>query len=99
MSSELQRYVSGNVRPARQDRGLVGQAKVVSDDVRLRAFKVEGALALAGHIMEGVVGLDNRRRAMAQNDPITTALLADIQARALLQVQKIQAGLFEDWDL
>jgi hypothetical protein len=56
--------------------------------VRIKSFQADGALALAGHIMEGILGLDNRRRMLAQDDPITNALLADIQAQAMFHGQE-----------
>lgn len=99
MSGELQRYASGNARPARMDRTVARQAKGVYDEVRIKSFQADGALALAGHIMEGILGLDNRRRTLAQDDPITNALLADIQAQAMFQVKKIQAQLFDEWNM
>jgi hypothetical protein len=97
MSGELMRYVSGDVRPARVDRELVRQAKAVHDQVRLASFQADGAVALAGHLMEGMVGLDEHRRALAKDDPITNALLADIEQQAILSVKKIQANLYNGW--
>jgi len=99
MSGELQRYASGNAQPARVDRAVARQARTVYDEVRIKSFQADGALALAGHIMEGVVGLDARRQALSQGDPITNALLADIQTQAMFQVRKIQAQLFDDWNM
>ncbi len=99
MSGELQRYAAGNVRPARMDRAVAREAKAVYDEVRIKAFQADGALALAGHIMEGILGLDQKRRTLAQDDPVTNALLADIQSQAMYQVKKIQANLFDDWNM
>jgi len=99
MSGELMEYMNGNRRVARVDREVVGRAKAVHDEVRLAAFKVDGALALGGHIMEGVVGLDEHRRALAKDDPVTTALLADIEQTAIFAAKKIQSNLYNDFGL
>lgn len=96
---DLQEYVNGDARVARQDREVVAKAKEVHDEVRLAGFKADGAMALAGHIMEGAIGLDDHRRTLAGNDPIRNALLADIEQQAIFQVKKIQARLFDEWGL
>lgn len=99
MSDELMRYTSGEARVVRRDRAVAARAKSIHDEVRLAAFKADGALALAGHVMEGVVALDTHRRMLAGDDPVTTALLADIEQQALFSVKKIQANLYNDWGL
>jgi hypothetical protein len=99
MSGELMEYMNGDARVSRRDREVATRAKQVHDEVRLAAFKGDGALALAGHLMEGTVELDERRRALAKGDPITNALLADIEQTAVFQVRKIQSRLFNDWGL
>jgi hypothetical protein len=99
MSDELMRYMDGERRPARRDREVAAKAKPIHDEVRLAAFKADGAMALAGHIMEGVVGLDQHRRTLAANDPITNQLLADIEQQAIFSVKKIQSNLYNDWGL
>jgi hypothetical protein len=97
MSGELMRYANGELRPAKLDRDIAKKAKAIQDEVRTAAFKIDGALALGGHVMEGVVELDSRRRQLAGNDPLTNALLADIEQAALFAVKKIQSNLFNDW--
>lgn len=99
MSGELMNYATGTSSVQRYDRRVAAQAKRVHDEVRLAAFKSDGALGLAGHIMDGVVGLDTYRRMLSKDDPITTALLADIEQQAMFQVKRIQANLFNDWGL
>jgi hypothetical protein len=99
MSNELMRYTTGEARPARYDRQVARQAKPIHDEVRLSAFKADGALALAGHIMEGVASLDTHRRMLAGNDPVTNRLLADIEQQALFSVKTIQAKLYNGWGL
>jgi hypothetical protein len=94
MSGELMRYASGDERPARVDRAVATRAKVAHDEVRLRAFQADGALALAGHIMDGVTALDRHRRDLDQGDPVTRALLADIEQEALFSVRQIQRDLY-----
>lgn len=99
MSDELMRYMHRDARPARYDRAVAARAKPIHDEVRLSAFKADGALALAGHIMEGVVSLDMHRRMLAGNDPVTNRLLADIEQQALFSVRQIQANLYNGWGL
>jgi hypothetical protein len=99
MSNELMRYMQGDVQPSKRDREVAERAKSIYDEVRLAAFKADAPLVLAGHIMEGVKSLDNHRRELAKDDPVTNALLADIEQEALTQVKRIQRGLFNDWGL
>lgn len=99
MSGELMQYMNGDRRVARRDREVAGRAKAIHDEVRLAGFKADGALALAGHIMEGMVGLDEQRRMLAKNDPLTNTILADIEQQALFQVKKIQGRLFDEWGM
>lgn len=99
MSGELMEYMNGSARVARRDREVAAKAKAIHDEVRLVGFKADGAVALAGHIMEGMVGLDEHRRTLAKNDPLTNTILADIEQQALYQVKKIQGRLFDEWGL
>ena len=91
---ELVRYTKGEVRPLRQDRALVAEAKEAFDEVRLTSFKVDGAIALAGHVMEKVHELDVHRRSLAGDDPVTNQILVEVELAAMAQVRKIQAGLY-----
>ncbi len=99
MNNELVRYAAGTVDVPRSDRQVAARAKQAYDEVRLAALKVDGALALAGHIMDGVVGLDNHRQALSNGDPVTDVLLADIQINAVRKVKAIQNGLYDEWGL
>lgn len=99
MSGELMEYMNGDRKVARRDREVAGNAKTIHDQVRLAGFKADGAMALAGHIMEGMVGLDDQRRMLARNDPVTSTILADIEQQALFQVKKIQGRLYDGWEL
>lgn len=98
MDGNLMRYNDGSgTRVPRVDRPVARDAKKVHDEVRLAAFKADGALALGGHIMEGVVGLDETRRNLAKDDPVLNALLADIEQTALFAAKKVQKNLFNDF--
>jgi hypothetical protein len=99
MSGELQRYSTGAEVPAKIDRAVSKKAKKIYDEVRLQGFKAEGATALAGHIMEQAVSLNERRQALSQGDPVTEALLTDIQMTAMRELKKVQSSLFNDWNL
>ena len=99
MEKKLVRYTTGQVAVPRKDKLVAGQAKEIYDETRLAGFKVDGALALAGHIMEGVVELDNLRQSLTQGDQIQDLMLSQIQGNALRQVIKIQSGLYEGWGL
>lgn len=99
MSDELMRYVRGEARVSRPDRFVAGQAKAIHDEVRLAGFKVDGAFALAGHIMEEGVALDMRRRMLDKGDPVLRSILADFEQQAFFAAKKIQANLYNDWGL
>lgn len=99
-----------NDRPARAERRLQRAKDAITDsadvtrqaiyeEVRLAAFKVDGAVALSGRIMEELVYLNEHRRHLAAEDPTVNMMLADIQAETVRQVKKIQRGLFDDWDM
>ena len=96
MDGELMRYMHG-APVARTDQAVTGRAKQVYDDMRLAAFEADGALALAGHIMEGAAGLDAHRRALARNDPTLNAMLSGIELDALGAVRRIQRGAHDSW--
>ena len=97
--SELLNQAKGNQLVPNRDRRISKEAKAVYDDVRLRGFQVDGAMALSGHIMEAAVALDHKRVGLAAGDPIINGLLADIEATALRQAKSVQQALFNDWGL
>lgn len=97
--SQLERYTTGEVTPHRADRAVAAQAKALYDQVRIAAFKVDGAFALADHIMQKAVVLDEHRRALAGDDPITNQMLAEIEVAAVRQATNIQRKLFDAWGL
>lgn len=98
MSSELIRN-NGRI-PARRDREAAARAKVVYDDVRTAGLKVEGAVALGGHIMREIVQLDDTRRDLQGSDPVLNAILADIEMSTVRQVKKVQAELYDtEWGM
>ena len=92
--NDLIPYVTGAQRPARHDRELVGRARGVYEDVVLSRVKVDGAMAIAGHIMEGVTLLDARRRALAGDNAQLNAVLGSIELNTVHQVEGIQRDMF-----
>lgn len=86
-------------RRAKLDRRMPRQARNVVDEVQLRALAADGVMALAEHIMIGAQELDITRRMLAKGDPALNAILADIEARALVQVSKIQAQTFNTFGI
>ena len=81
------------------DYGMRSKVKSVQDEVRLTAIKAEGALALAAHIMEGVIGLDEHRKSISAGDPVTDVLLTEIEVAAVRHVKSIQGSLYNNWRL
>lgn len=98
MNNDLMRYGDGD-RPPPRDRKLARSAKEAVDEVRLAALRADGAMALAAHIMEGFVGLDDFRKSLSGGDPLKDTMLMDIEAAALRQVRGIQTGLYNRWDV
>lgn len=96
---ELIGYSQGSQLVPARDRRVGKQAKQVYDDVRLRGMQVDGAMALAAHVMDEAVQLDQKRLALAGTDPVLNGLLSDIEATALRQAKSIQQGLFSRWGL
>jgi hypothetical protein len=78
-------------------RNVGRRVQAVYDDVHYAGVKIDGAYALAGHAMEGAIGLDNWRRALAHGDPAQSAILLDIERTALAQAHRIQANLYNRW--
>lgn len=76
----------------RQDKAPEGPAELTNDG--LRQIREERELSLAAHIMEGITALDQHRRMLAQNDPVTNALLADLE---LSTITNIQRNLSSHW--
>ncbi|MCA1701750.1 MAG: hypothetical protein LC808_00140 [Actinobacteria bacterium] len=83
-------------RGARRRR-MLPELKPVYEEVQLAAKKADGAMALAGHIMEEVVELDRYRRHLGSDDATLHLLLAEIESTGVQQVKRIQRGLFNDW--
>lgn len=82
---------------SRDARRLRRDARRVVEETQLQALQTDGVMALAEHIMTGIVKLDTTRRVLARGDVGVNSILADIEARALLQVRKIQSETFNPW--
>lgn len=89
----------GDTNSPSQDRRRKQTDRSVVDRIRLQALRADGVMALAEHIMAGVRDMDDTRRLLSRGDPGMNTVLADIEARALLQISKIQAQTFSPWDL
>lgn len=99
MSGELMRMTSGDIRPRREDRDLIRQAKKAKDEVQLADFKAQGTFALAAKIMQSAAELDDIRQQLASGDPVRAAMLADFEVTAFQKAKNIQRGLFNDFGL
>lgn len=97
MRNELIKYAKGEAVPSRVDREVARQAREVYNEVRIAGVEVDGAMALADHIMERAVELDGRRRSLAEDDPAINMMLTEIEVTAIRQAKHIQAGLFSGW--
>ena len=94
MHNDLIRYASGDVTPRRTDRDVAQRAKDVYDETRLAALKVDAAMALGAHVMEGAAQLDAHRHALAGNDQQLNAVLCNIEIDTIRQAQTIQRQTF-----
>lgn len=90
MSGELMPYVNGEVKTPSADRQVVRRARQINNRVRVDGFQADATLALAGHIMEGVTGLDAHRRKLAGEDPALNMILFEIEDEAIKGVRGIQ---------
>jgi hypothetical protein len=82
---------------SKHERSVVTQTQRVYDQARVAAVKADGAVALAAHIMEQVVGLDRYRQSLSEGDPMLGLVLGDIEANAIRQCKKIQNNLYNPW--
>jgi hypothetical protein len=98
VNNELMLYSRGEAVPARRDRAVAREAKQLYDRARLQAMKADASLALAGHIMNGVVELDKLRHQLSDKDVFLEMILTDIEAVALKQVRRIQVDLTGLWE-
>ena len=90
----------GEKRPAKQrERRAAQRAQDVIDEVRLIGVKLDGAMALAGHAMQGIVELDDHRKALAKDDVGRNLLLAEFEDTCIQQVKSIQRSLYDSWGL
>jgi len=97
VDNELTRYGKGTEVVPTRDRKVAKRARETVDEVRLAALKADGAMALGAHLMEGLVGLDDQRRSLSGGDPITDALLMEIEASTIRQCKGIQNNLYNGW--
>jgi hypothetical protein len=95
----LLHYASSQVVPAKADRPIAQRAKTVVAEVRHSGLKVDGAIALASHVMDLVIDLDHRRRVLSNGDPLLNEILGEIEGMAVRQARLIQTDLFADWRL
>ena len=103
-SNQVARHARGGRMPAtKQERQAAQQAaqrsKEVIDDVRYSGLQMDGAMALAGHAMQGLTELDNYRRALARDDVSRNLILSEIEETAIQQVKSIQRATYPSWGL
>lgn len=72
---------------------------LIRSDVREAAMKADGAIRFGEHVMDGLVELDEHRRALARDDATLNVLLAEVEAETVGQVKKIQRNLYGQWEL
>lgn len=99
MHNELMLYTQGVERAPRHDRQVAAMAKRVYDEVRLKAMEADGAMALGGHMMEGLTALNAKRQSLSNGDPMVDVMLAEVMANTIRQCKNIQNGLFDSWGL
>lgn len=92
-------YVQGRKASPGRARNLPGPARQVRDEVQLAAMQADGAIALADHIMDGLVNLDLHRRELAREDQTLHLLLTEIESTCVSQVKHSQRNLFNNWGL
>lgn len=97
MDNELMRYATGEVKPRSVDRRVAVQARHIYEETQLAGFKADGVMALAGHMMEGLVMLDARRQSLSQGDPVTDVVLSEIEANTVRQLKQLQNDLGNGW--
>lgn len=97
--SELIKYTNASTPVPSRDKHVAREAKSIYDQTRLQAFQIDGQLALAGKIMEGVAELESVRRSVQGDDPVIQLALADVMKTALSQVADIQRGTTTRWEL
>jgi hypothetical protein len=96
--NDLMRTASGERRPLnRAERASARAAADVVNEVRLAAIEADGAMALADHIMYGLMDLDSQRKDLQGSDPLLALMLGEIEATAVRQVKKIQNNLYTQW--
>jgi hypothetical protein len=96
--NELMQMATGQRRPVtRAERESARAASEVVNEVRLAAIEADGAMALAAHIMQGMVDLDEQRKSLMSNDPLLALMLGEIEATSVRQVKKIQNNLYTQW--
>jgi hypothetical protein len=97
MQGELMPYVRGEQVVPKQDRRIARQAKDIYDETRLAGFHLSGGVALAGHAMEEIAGLDARRHRLAGGDPALGMALLDIELEAIQGVKTVLRHYNDPW--
>lgn len=84
--------------PLRPSRPVMGREnRRIYSEVQEARLRVDGSLALAAHAMEGMLRLNAYRESLSHGDPVTNAVLSEVQTAAMQQVKAIQAHLFDIW--
>lgn len=92
MKNELVRYATGEVMPARVERGVAREAKEIYDRTRLKALEADAIMALGSHLMTGIVQLDQKRKSLVSPEDALNSELVEIEMTAIRQARSIQDG-------
>lgn len=99
MGSQLVPARPSALSPRRISRALATEARSVRDQTQLAALQVDAALALGGHIVDGVTDLYEHKRLKAADDPALDMLLGHVLVNTVTSLDRIQRRLFSGWDL
>jgi len=99
VDKKLMRYSQGVQPVAPRDRLVARRAKRLVDGVQLSALEADGVMALANHLMVGLMDLDERRQSLAAGDPMRNSILTEIEATAIRKCKAIQNEQGSSWGL
>ncbi|WP_157968538.1 hypothetical protein [Streptomyces geranii] len=90
----MSRFFGSTPAPASR---LGRERHVVDDEARLEVFKVDGAYAVTGRIMERNAQLTSQRHQLARGDDLLNHMLAEVQCNFLRKAAQIQADMYDPY--
>lgn len=99
MNGDLTPYLTGEMRPNREERAVVAQAKTTYNKARKAAAEVDAVMGLGAHVMERAVTLDALRRGFAGDDPALNAILSRVEVTTLTQAERVQKNMTDGFTL